>query len=179
MRAVRTLRHVAAVVSGMAVAACGMVGEKKPPPPCPPIFVLKDAGKLRSFKPGPGRDLTDVSFDAEIVDFRAVCVYSKDKSKANISLTLVFEILRGPANADRKAEFTYFVAIPKFHPAPQGKNDFRLAGEFPENSTRLRAGDEVRLQIPFIAGEPLDDYAVYLGFQLTREQLDYNRQGAR
>ncbi len=179
MKTVTVLRLAAVVVLGAMAGACGLFGEKKPPPPCPPIFVLKDAGILREFRPGPGRDLTDVILEAQISDFQAVCGYSKDRSKADISLTVAFDVTRGPANTDRKASFDYFIAIPKFHPAPQGKSTFTVTGDFPENTSRLTSTDNIHLQIPFIAGEPLEDYAVYIGFQLTHEQLQDNQRGRR
>jgi hypothetical protein len=179
MKALRTLRLAGIFACATATAACGVMEEKKPPPPCPPIFVLKDAGTLRVYKPGPGRDLTDVVMEGQISDFRAVCEYSKDRSKADVALSIVFEATRGPAATDRKLSFEYFIAIPKFHPAPAGKKTFTVTGEFPENTSRLRTADEVRLQIPFVSGEPLEDYAVYLGFQLTHEQLEDNQRGSR
>jgi hypothetical protein len=175
----RALRLAGVLLCAIATAACGVFEEKKSPPPCPPIFVLKDAGTLRVYKPGPGRDLTDVVMEGQLVDFRAVCEYSKDLSTADIALSIAFEATRGPANTDRKLAFEYFVAIPRFHPAPAGKKSFTVTGEFPENTSRLRTVDEVSLQIPFVAGEPLEDYAVYLGFQLTRDQLEDNQRGNR
>ena len=175
-----TIQRIAAVaVCALMTAGCGLFGEKKPPPPCPPIFVLKEAGKLREYKPGPGRDITDVSFEAQIADFRGVCEYSKDRSQVDIDLSIAFDLTRGPANKDRKAAFSYFVAIPKFHPAPEGKRTFSLSTEFAGRSSHSRITDHVQIRIPFITGEPLEDYAVYLGFQLTHEQLKDNQRGGR
>ena len=129
-------------------AGCGLFTGKKLPPPCPPTFILKDAGAMTRYKPGGGKDITDVLFQAKILDFRGMCDYSRDRKEVDIELELTFEMLRGPANRDRKVAFDYFVAIPHFHPKPQGKSTLAIAAEFPGTGTRFRTKDKVELVIP-------------------------------
>ncbi len=157
-------------------AGCGSVFDRKPPPKCPPIFILKDAGSLTRYKPGTGKDITDVLFQGKIIDFRGVCDYNKERTTVKIDLNLAFELSRGPANRDRKAAFQYFVAIPRFHPAPQGRNTFSIVAEFAGPATRLRTNDDIQMVIPLDPKVRHDDYAIYLGFQLTREELKDNRR---
>jgi hypothetical protein len=155
---------------------CGQALDRGPPPRCPPIFILKDAGSLTRYKPGSGRDITDVLFQAKITDFQGVCDYNRKRTEVEIGLNLVFDLLRGPANRDRKAAFRYFVAIPRFYPAPQGRNIFSVGAEFAGTSTRHRARDEITIKIPLDAKRPLEDYAIYIGFQLTPKELEDNRR---
>ena len=52
----------------LATAACGIL-EKDQRYACPAVFILQDAGQnLTRFKPGPGRDITDIRFRSG--DFR-------------------------------------------------------------------------------------------------------------
>jgi hypothetical protein len=158
------------------VAGCGNIFDRRPPPGCLPILILKDAGSLTRYKPGAGKDITDVLFRGKIVDFRGVCDYNSERTEVAIDLNLAFELSRGPANRDRKAAFDYFVAIPRFHPAPQGRNKFKINVEFAGPATRLRTNDEIQIVIPLDPKVSLDEYAIYIGFQLTREELKDNRR---
>ena len=152
------------------------LGTKKPVPPCPPVLVLKNAESLTHYGPGPGRDITDVDFRSRIVDFRGTCDYNDKRTQVDIALNVMFDVRRGPANRGGKAAFDYFVAIPKFYPAPQGKKTFPLSVAFVGNDTRRQVTDQVHLKIPLAAKARLDDYAIYLGFQLTPEQLRENKR---
>jgi len=162
------------VLVALALAGCSMF-DKTPPPPCPPISILADAGKLVRYKPGPGRDITDVLFEAEIADFRGSCVYRDKGTKVSIDLAVMIGLKRGPANRDHKADFEYFVAIPKFHPAPQGKRVLPIRAEFTRNRSRVRVTDTLELEIPIAKGAKGADYPVYIGFQLSPDELRENR----
>lgn len=175
----RTIRAAVVVALGGAVAACGLTTPKKPPPPCPPILVLKDTATLTKMQPGPGRDITDVVFSGRLTDFRAECKFGKDLSEVEIRLNIAFVLNRGPANTDRKVRFDYFVAMPRFHPLPQGKRIFGKSGEFTGNRTRLGTVEEVTLTIPLQKGGKLDEYRIFIGFQLNEQEIEFNRSRNR
>lgn len=174
---VRFARSIGAVVvAALLLGACAEL-QKEKRPVCPQVLVLKDAGGLSRYKPGPGRDITDLRFEARLVDFRGDCGY--DDNRADMNLKIMFEITRGPAQQGAVARFSYFVAIPKFHPSPAGKRVFPVAVSFPANRTRIRYADELEVEIPLDPGPlKLDDYKVYLGFQLSPGELDFNRRNA-
>ena len=176
MTVVLLKRLVTMALMVLPVAACDSIYDRRPPPPCPPIFILKDAGSMTRYKPGNSRDIIDVQFRGKIIDFRALCEYNRKRTKVEIGLNLAFDLSRGPANRDRKADLQYFVAIPHFHPAPQGRNIFSIKSEFAEREQRARTNDEIQLVIPLDPKVSLEKYAIYLGFQLTREELKDNRR---
>ena len=120
-------------------AGCSNPFDRTPVPPCPPIFVLKDAGSLTKYKPGAGQDIIDVLYSGKVINFQGTCDFNKERTEVEIKLELYFELMRGPANRDRKAAFKYFIAIPHFHPAPQGKNVFSLEAAFEDRATRAVA----------------------------------------
>lgn len=174
------MRRGAALLLVLLAGGCETLGitGKQPVPPCPPVFILKEAAALTRYVPGSRRDITDVDFQAEIVDFRGVCDYNRARTQVDIALDVTFNVVRGPANRDRKAAFDYFVAIPHFHPAPQGKKTLPMSVTFAGNDTRLRVTDQVTLRIPFGDKPRLEDYTIYLGFQLTPEELQENQRGS-
>jgi len=162
---------------GVALAGCSSLA-KTEPPPCPPVYILSDTSHITKFRPGAGRDLTDVEFEAEIVGFKGECGY--DAKGANVDLSISLDVKRGPAAAARDVTLSYFVAIPKFYPADEAKAVLVTPVTFPEGVESVRVTDEgVRMQIPLKNRELIDQYVVYLGFQTTPEELEQNRRTKR
>jgi len=159
------------------LAACsGMFGNSEEERPCPPVRIDKAASTLTTFRPGGGRDLTDVALEAELVGFQGACKYDDDDSAVEVEVTLAFAASLGPGAQSRNQTFQYFVAVPRYFPNPVGKKVFDAPLVFPDNTDRIRyVGEELRLRLPLDLGESGAAYPVYLGFQLTPEQLEYNR----
>lgn len=171
------LRPVAAALLPLALASCSVFG-KKETPPCPPVYILADAGTLTKYRAGQGRDLTDVEFEAEVQGFTGGCTY--DEKGAVVDLQVSFSVKRGPADGDRKASFTYFVAIPHYYPAPSAKAEFETEVTFPEGTNYVRYTDEeVVMRVPVKDKDLISKYEIYLGFQQTQEELDRNRAGRK
>lgn len=158
-------------------------GAKVPPPACPRVAVLKDADKLTRFAPGPGRDLTDIQLQAEIVSFIGDCTYEGDApnyTSVKMTIRVGIEITRGPANRDRNVDLKYFVRIPQFYPRPEGNSVMSIKTQFPKNRDIIQYGDEpIDLTIPLHGKQVGRDFEVFIGFVLTHDQLKYNRQNER
>jgi hypothetical protein len=162
----------------LVVAGCGAFGGDNRRLPCPNFLLLGNAENMTRFQAGPGRDITDIEFRAAITNFHGTCVHAA--SEVETEFFVEFAIQRGPANRSRQATFEFFVAIPRFHPAPAGKKTFSGTVTFGENQTRVFYRDQITLTIPLKSGETGASYDVYLGFQLDAEQLQYNmRRKAR
>lgn len=157
------------------LAACGT--DAKDLPPCPRVSVLADAAKMTRFKPGDGRDLTDVVLRAEFLSYRGSCTYDAEKKVAKLSLQVGIGIERGPAAAGRQQTLSYFVAIPAFYPDPKGRSEMPVVIDFPEKSDRVRYTDEeIEVAIPVANLKDLPKYEVFLGLQLDHAALEYNRR---
>jgi hypothetical protein len=186
----RAVRLAAAAGLALAAAGCGsasefLFGTATDAPLCPTVSVLRDAQSLTLFREGPGRDLTDVTFQARIADVPATCVY-KQEDKAftgvDVSLQVVVEAERGPADRSRSLSFRYFIAIPQFYPQPQGRSEFAMTVDFPGNRSKLTLPDApVAITIPLGGNRSGASYEIYVGFVLDEEQIELNRQrqGAR
>ena len=147
-------------------------------PPCPNIVIVQELAHLTEFKPGEGRDLTDVVLEGRVTGFDGFCETDLDEGAAGeveVELRVVFTASRGPANTDRKGSFRYFIALADRDGNTVQKHVFDSAVEFPGNRNRVAPFEELTLKIPLRAGENGADYTAYVGFQLSPEQLDYNR----
>jgi hypothetical protein len=160
------------------LSACGNPFKKDIPQyACPKVLILGDAGTLVRFKPGPGRDITDIQFEARIVNFIGGCLYEKDGVDVGLNITIAVE--RGAAAAGSAIEFDYFVAIPEFRPKPEGKRILNVKGEFTGSRPRLFYQDKVDLFIPLSDGATGPQKEIVLGFQLTPAEVAYNRSVRR
>lgn len=169
----RHLRTASAFIALIA-AGCGLFGKTVTQQPCPRAGVIPEAATLTKFRPGPGRDLTDVLFAARLTNVQTTCKYDSKGVKVDMRLALVVE--RGPADRSRKAEFEYFVAIADPSDAILAKERFAMKAEFPGGQRRVGLSDEVELRIPLQAGRSAADDEIVVGFQLTKDEIEFNRR---
>jgi hypothetical protein len=140
--------------------------------PCPQAVVLTDAARQVKFS-GPGRDLTDVLFEASIQTGRLVCEY--DDNVLDVDLQVEVIARRGPANNDRLANVTYFVAVARTDQTVLARENFDIAIPFPGNRTQVSGLEEIGQVITLQGNEHGGDYRIYVGLELSREELEYNR----
>lgn len=176
-RAAAVARRVALLALGaLALAACA---DTPPDVACPEVRVDSDTSRLVKFREGPGRDLTDVVYEARISGFAGDCGPSETPGMVNVRMKVAFAVSKGPAYGGGTNQFTYFVAVPAYYPAPSAKQVFPVSFSFPEgNVTTMFLRDEavtVDVPVPAEGGAP----PVYVGFQLTAEELEYNRRTKR
>jgi hypothetical protein len=167
-------RAFALTVSTLAlliVAGCS----NKPVPPCPNVRVDSATETLTRFKDGPGRDVTDIQYQAEIAGYKGQCVHHEDS--VDVIIDIDFRLTGGPAAQGGSADLYYFVAIPQFFPQPAGKNVFGVSTKVPQKaSDQIRFTESgVRVTIPLKKDQPAAAFDIYTGFQLEPGQLDYNR----
>jgi len=165
----RPSRLLIGLFGALFLASCAAEPEDRP---CPQAVVLTDAGRQVKFD-GQGRDLTDVLFEATIETGRLVCEY--DEELLDVDLQVQIIAARGPANSDRLANLNYFVAIAGTGENVLARESFDIAIPFPGNRTRISALEEIGQVIPLPPGADGDDYRIYIGFDLTPEELEYNR----
>lgn len=155
------------------LSGCGAL-TREPPGPCPPIVAVNDASTLTRFTPG-GSDLTDVLFDVAVEDVRYGCEYDRQEA-INLSATVVLVGTRGPANTTGTADFSYFIAIATNERQVLARQDFPVTMPFQGNLTRVRLTDSVQMRIPLEEGRNGADYRIFIGLDVTEEELSYNRR---
>lgn len=158
----------------LAVSGCANPFKKKEPLPCPSALIVKDASRKIVYRDGPGRDITDVLFEASLPRIVVSCSYDDRGVEMTTALTII--AARGPADTTRRASIRYFAAV--IDPKDQiiAKREFESDLQFPVNIDRGSTVEELVQRIPVAKGVPADNYTIAVGFQLTREELEANRR---
>lgn len=143
-------------------------------------MILGDADQMVRFRDGPGRDILDISYSGRLSRVFADCVYEMNKDRTGIMEVRVYVAIdaeRGPANSDRIAPYRYFVTLVDAKREPVAKGVFDLTARFPGNITRMvLTDDSVEMKVPIAAGQSGKDYTILVGFQLSEDQLEFNRR---
>jgi hypothetical protein len=160
----------------LTLAACGRGRTDAGAPPCPKVAVLADAAHMTVYRDGPGRDLTDVQFEADLGRITGECVYDRRITNVKVDMKLVVTAQRGPADRNRVANYAYFVAIVDNKATVLARQEFTSQVEFPADQSRVATLEELEQTIPLEKGQPGSDFDVYVGFKLTPEQVQRNRQ---
>ncbi|HVJ41712.1 MAG TPA: hypothetical protein VM639_09450 [Dongiaceae bacterium] len=168
-----------AVMAG-GLTACGS-NSKGPPPPCPGIFVPSQTQYLTQFA-GNGTDLSDIAYEAHVDTFTSYCVYSEDESPNYIRTAIKLQLAatRGPKFTGDKASFKYFVAITGPGGERLKKDVFDVDIDFSKGQVGNITIDEIDpIKVFPKANENGDYYRIYIGLDLTKEQLEYNKRNRR
>ena len=146
------------------------------PPPCPRAVVGENAGRLTRFS-GAGKDPANIVFEAEIADLAGSCVYDDDSIDVDLQIQIVAG--RGPAATDDNASFNYFVAVARTDKTILSRDAFDTVIELPGNQTRNQTVEELEQTIPLAKGESGANLVIVVGFEMTPEELEFNRQQGR
>jgi hypothetical protein len=168
------------VVFSLSIAACSAFSKPEPSPPCPPVSTLGDAAKVTRFIAGPGRDLIDIDFTGVISHLSGKCFYEYDSDTGQgllrVNIRTEFLIERGAANKNGSASFDYFVSIVDDRGKVLDKQTFPYTGKYWKNRQSLKDIDApIELSIPLTGDQVGQDFNIYVGFQLSREELEFNR----
>ena len=169
---IRFLAPLLLIATLAPLAACN-----RTPPACPRASIISDGATVTRFREGTGRDLTDVVVKGEIVDVAVDCDY--DRRGVDVALQVAIAAERGPADRSRVAEFDYFVAVTDPQRNILAKEVFHVSFRFPPNQQRTGAVDEIEPRIPLRNRADGVDYQIIVGFQLTPEEIDWNRSQKR
>ena len=84
----------------------------------------------------------------------------------------------GPAASERIGQFNFFVALTDPAERIMAKEVFASPLEFQETQRRSGVVEQIEQRFTLKSGERAVQYAILIGFQLTRDQLDYNRKNS-
>ncbi len=166
---------------------------------CPGLSVLRDAATITKFRPGGGRSEADIIYQGEITDARITCVHDLRKPKKTgnfmtdmlaraapppqdgtmkMEIILIMRATNGPAARPGPIILPYFVSVTDAEKNVLNKAAFEVAVDFPKTRSRQLVTDApVKLEIPIAKGQTGAEYGIFIGYQLTREELQYNRSG--
>jgi len=146
--------------------------------PCPSVRVLYEASRFVELD-GPER-FENVGFTGEIQKVDSFCRYS-GTDPVTAEVTVDFAFGRGPKASGTSKTVSYWVAVTRRDIAPIAKERFALNASFPAGATRLTMKDTInRIVIPR-ANKDISggNFEILIGFDLTPDQLTFNRDGKR
>lgn len=179
--AIRRAFRLLAAAALLALAAC-VGGNDSDQAPCPSAKVMGEPSELTRFRDGPGRDPTDILFEAAFSRVAGECSYDADGGDIELELTVIFDLLRGQASSDGAASLSYFVAVAERgkdigpQPVIHARQAFGIKTAFAETRKSMRYTDVLEITIPRPDARSVRSYVLYLGFELTPAELAYNKR---
>ena len=152
---------------------------KKNAGPCPYVKVLYDAARYEEFKSG--RVASDsVGYTGEIQTLSSGCEY-RTNDPIHVATEILFAFGRGPAAEGSTKDYSYWVAVTDRNAAVIDKEYFTVRAVFPPGQDRVLVTDKVEgILIPRANSEVSGaNFEVLVGFDVTPEMVDFNRQGKR
>lgn len=155
------------------------------PGACPSALTLYDAHRSVEFSDPAAYTsgaavYSDVTFTGEMLAVRSLCRYYEDRPIiANLELDMGFG--RGPAATAETHTYHYFVAVTRRDTVVIYRETFPISVRFRAGEDRVYLQDTIdRITIPRAdAGVAGDNFEIIVGFDLTEDQIAWNRTGQR
>ncbi|HYD89040.1 MAG TPA: hypothetical protein VEA80_16305 [Vitreimonas sp.] len=148
--------------------------------PCPLMGVLYDNARLVDFAAPDQVRYANIEFTGEMQGVRGLCRYvGTDPIVMNLEIDMAFG--RGPAATSDRQTYRYWVAVTRRGRAPIEKAYFDVDVRWDRGEAVTTRREQIeRIVIPRaneeISGE---NFEILVGFELTPEQLQFNRDGRR
>jgi len=190
------------------VGSCSWFGKKKieAKVPCPHVAVISDADLYARFQQGKKWGPKTILYESQITGIKSACDFrnkkkqaaDKDKAGKNkaqngpktliAAVSVSFATKISANHAGRRAPVEYFVAITDRATNVLNKNTFTVVTPKPKKKKKkskskiefVRFTDKpVSLKIPLKTGQSGYDFMIFVGFQLSNQQLELNRKRRR
>ncbi len=148
--------------------------------PCPLMGVLYDSSRLVQFAAPNQERYANIAFTGEMEGVRGLCRYVEaDPITMAMEVDMLFG--RGPASTADRQTYRYWVAVARRGRAPIEKQYFDIDVRFPRGQTVVQRTERIeRIVIPRASAETSgENFEILVGFELTPEQLQFNRDGKR
>jgi len=150
--------------------------KKAAPQPCPTVGVLDGADKITVFN-GKGQDLTDVVVKAEISKAATQCEYNTSDNTISVDVAFNGGAEMGPAATSRDIALKGFLAVTRIDGTRVSKQLYDIPLTFEENSRHIRFLKSIdETVVPYTEMKNGSYYEFLVGFQVTQDQLDYNKK---
>ncbi len=161
---------ILAVAVALGLAGCSTFSADRNNFTCPAATTVPDLATIAHLAPNGGDGA--VQSAGRIASVLSTC----DKEDAGIATFLSIEMaaLRtGPAI--KHVDLPYFVAIADNSGNILGKEQFIAGLDFPGEAATIRSTEKVTAHLPLKNPQLGNVYTVIVGFQLTKNELDFNR----
>lgn len=149
--------------------------------PCPLMGVLYETSRLVDFDSPDVERYANIRFTGEMQGVRGLCRYV-DNDPILMTMEIDMAFGRGPAATSDRNTYRYWVAVARRgRGAPIEKQYFDVDVRFSGDEAVVTRTEEIeRIVIPRANAEVSgENFEILVGFELTPEQLQYNRDGKR
>jgi hypothetical protein len=152
---------------------------KKNAGPCPYVKVLYDAGRYIEFKDAKV-SANAVSYSGEIQTLASGCSY-QGVQPIHVETEILFAFGRGPQAKSASHVYRYWVAVTDRNLGVINKEYFDVEAKFPDGKDRVLVVDRINgINIPRAnSGVSGANFEILVGFDVTPEMADFNRDGKR
>ena len=175
------------LVLALPLAACETLGLSSPDPAdmlvdmgpiCPVSAVLSDATtvtKLRPGTPAGSRDPANMVFTAEMSQAMLDCDYDRNANRLTVDVEFAIKATRGAAAQGADPQLDFFVAVVDADNNIISKTVFHSQPELRGRMTNTYTQSVDGFPVPMAMDKRPYDYEILTGFQLTPDELAYNR----
>jgi hypothetical protein len=149
-----------------------------PGPVCPATAVLSDAATITKFKPGASALMpkpAEISFQAEMSQARLDCNFNRNDNKLTVGVTFAVKASRGPAATTTDPQLPFFVAIIDTDNNVVAKSIYNSQPAMSGRTSNTYTEAVSSFPVPLAMDRQPSDYEILTGFQLTPDELAYNR----
>ena len=139
---------------------------------CPDSGVVGGIGRVTRFD-GRGTGFVNQTYNATLTEVKSDCSYENNGVTVKLSVQTLAEL--GPAAPGRSVDLPYFVAVTDKQDKIVAKKVFNNTVRFAGNQNRGGGIDTLTEHVPLTKPRDGETYHVILGFQLTQDELAYNR----
>lgn len=171
--------RIALAAAGAGVlASCAQLDSRQNVGPCPVAASLYEASRL--VEVGEVERHENVAFTGSIEGVSSFCRYV-EKNPITMELEIDFALGRGPMAEGDSKTYQYFVAVTRRDRVVIAKETFPLKVDFRRGAQVVRVREKVDGIVIPRATETVSgtNFEVIVGFELTPEQLAFNRAGKR
>lgn len=140
---------------------------------CPQVKVLQDVGNIIRFQEGQGRDITDIVLEAEFQRVVGECEVSDEFVEVAVYVEL--SAAQGAALRNSFADAGIFMAVADPERRIMSRRSMPVKFAFPGNRSRISYIERFLVDIPKTEAQKAENFVVYMGFELSREELQFNR----
>ncbi len=173
-------------VAALALAGCSTVRdtfvEPDPNPgPCPNALALYDAHRLVEIH-GDSSSYDNVGFTGEVLNVASTCRYTdRNADPIHMEMAVRMAFGRGPAAQGDTKTYEMFVAVTRTDRAVIDRRVYPITVTFEPGQDRVEVIEEFNaIELPRATATTSGvNYEILVGFELTDEQLEFNRSGLR
>lgn len=180
----KTFPLVLALVAALALSGCvSRLARQLDSTPnagaCPVGGSIYEASRYVKFADGSDGTFRDIAYTGEITDVRLYCRYIKDMP-LEAEIEIDFALGKGPRATASEHDYRYFVAVTRRNGKVLAKEYFNTRAEFRRGDIASTTELVNKISIPR-ADESISgvNFEIVVGFELTPEQLEFNRSGQR